>query len=104
MQPNRSMERRAPEERHVRTNLTIASSGKFKNAVLQLAMQKNMSISEFVRHSLADMYPRLKQLDSPSEYALKRNPRLRQLQEQRNKATERTRTASSDDEIISFNF
>lgn len=98
MQPNHSTERRAPEERHVRTNLTIASSDKFKDAVLQLALQKNMSISEFVRHSLVDMYPKLKQFDSPSEYALKRNPRLRQLQEQKAKPAKVDR----EDELISI--
>lgn len=44
------------------------------------------------------MYPKLKQFDSPSEYALKRNPRLRQLQEQKAKPAKVDR----EDELISI--
>ncbi|CAJ9528221.1 Uncharacterised protein [Burkholderia pseudomallei] len=86
-------------EKHVRTNLTIATSSKFKDAVFQLAISKNMSISEFVRHSLGDMYPRLKKFDEYSEYAVKRNPCLRNIH---GKKEERRRATSRDEDLILF--
>lgn len=93
----RSPDHRAVEQ-HVRTNLTIASSGNFKDAVLELAMAKEMSISEFVRHSLCDMYPKLQRFDRPAEYAVKRNARLRKMQEHQAQGP----TKDPDDEYITF--
>ncbi|WP_147485096.1 hypothetical protein [Burkholderia pseudomallei] len=70
---NKDLEEHDFLERHVRTNLTIASSGKFKGAVLQLAIEKNMTISSFVRNALCEVYPKLKSVDGYSEHAEKRN-------------------------------
>ncbi|HDR9102756.1 TPA: hypothetical protein QDB15_006463 [Burkholderia vietnamiensis] len=85
-------------EKHVRTNLTIAASGKFKDEVLHLALAKNTSVSQFVRDALCKAYPKLQQVDGPSEYALKRNIRLQQIQERK----ETMRKQKSDDDLISF--
>lgn len=87
-------------EKHVRTNLTVAASGTFKSEVLHLALAKNMTLSQFVRNALCEVYPKLKEVDGYSEYALKRNIRLRQIQEQKNAALKRKTT--DDDEISLF--
>ncbi|WP_143135830.1 hypothetical protein [Burkholderia ubonensis] len=84
-------------EKYVRTNLTIAASGRFKNEVLSLALEKNMSLSTFVRDALCKAYPKLQDVNGYSEYALKRNIHLRQNQEATKKSLK-----STDDEMISF--
>lgn len=85
-------------EKHVRANLGIAASGKFKDEVFRLAMQKQMTISQFVRETLGEVYPTLRWLDGYAVYAIKRSPRLRQLQEQKAKP----RKANHEEEIILF--
>ncbi|WP_143135262.1 hypothetical protein [Burkholderia ubonensis] len=86
-------------EKHMRTNLTIAASGTFKSEVLHLALAKNMTVSQFIRDALCEVYPKLQDVDGYSEYALKRNIRLRQMQEQKNAAQKRK---LADDDLISF--
>lgn len=85
-------------DKHVRANLGVAASGKFKDEVFRLAMQKQMTISQFVRETLGEIYPTLRRLDGYAVYAIKRNPRLRQLQKQKAKP----RNANREEEMISF--
>lgn len=82
-----------PSKRHIRANLGIATSATFKDEVFRLAMNKNKTVSQFVRETLGEMYPTLHKLDEYADYAIKRNPRLRQLQEEKIKR---------EDESISF--
>lgn len=74
--------------KHVRTSLAVAANGRFKGAVLALALAENKTLSQFVRDALVKNYPSLSSVNEYSEYALKRNIHLRATQE---------KTATDDD-------